>query len=41
MHGYPGLYEAKVSRGDRLTYHLDEDVIVLRVNCTHDILRNP
>jgi hypothetical protein len=40
--GSPGVFEARLNRGNRLTFHWDEDTIVLRNHCNHEILsRNP
>lgn len=40
-----GVYEARLDKGNRLTFHWDEeeqDTIVLRANCSHDeVLRRP
>lgn len=33
-----GVYEARVNGGNRLTFHWDNDTIVLRNHCNHDIL---
>ena len=40
--GRKGVWEAYVDRGNRVTYHWDEEGrIVLRKNCHHDILQRP
>jgi hypothetical protein len=39
--GNPGVLEASVDRANRVTFHWDGDTIVLRMNCSHDILRRP
>jgi hypothetical protein len=36
MQGHRGVYEARVDRSLRLTFHWDGPVIVLRNNCKHD-----
>lgn len=36
-----GIFEARVTQGYRLTFHLDVLAIVLRRVGTHDILRTP
>lgn len=45
MQGVKGVWEAYVDRGNRVTFHYDEDdpnCIVLRNNCNHDMLyRDP
>lgn len=43
MQGHKGVWEAYVDNdGNRLTFHYEDDVIVLRNNCNHDMLyRNP
>jgi hypothetical protein len=38
MEGAPGVWEAYVDGKNRVTFHRDGDVIVLRNNCNHDIL---
>lgn len=37
--GHPGVWGADLDRGNRLTFHWDGDVIVLRNHCNHDMLR--
>jgi hypothetical protein len=39
--GQPGVYEARLDAGNRLTFHWDGDAIVLRAHCNHDILKRP
>jgi hypothetical protein len=41
MQGHPGVWEAYIDRGNRVTFHYDGATIVLRKNCNHDILRRP
>ena len=46
MQGRPGVWEAYVDQGNRLTFHYEEadgeQVIVLRNHCNHDMLyQNP
>lgn len=38
MEGTRGIFEARVSRSHRMTFHLEEDTIVLRRIGTHAIL---
>ena len=37
----PGVFEARLNKGNRLTFHWDGGVIVLRNHCSHDILGKP
>jgi hypothetical protein len=37
--GGTDIYHAKVSRGNRITFFWDGDVIVLENHCHHDILK--
>lgn len=37
----PKVFEAYVDMKNRVTFHWDEDKIVLRNNCNHDILKRP
>jgi hypothetical protein len=38
----PGVYEARIDRSNRITFHWEDGVRVLRNNCHHDIIeRNP
>lgn len=40
--GTPGVFEARLDRGNRLTFHWEAGTIMLRNHCNHDILgRNP
>lgn len=41
MQGHPDVWEARVTQGDRLTYHFEDGTIVLRRHCNHSMLRNP
>ena len=43
VQGHPGVWEAYVDQGNRVTFHheRDPDCIVMRNNCNHDILRQP
>ena len=42
VQGSPGVFEAYVDRANRLTFHYEGDVIVLRNHCNHDIVdRSP
>lgn len=36
-----GVWEAYVDRSNRVTFHWEDGRIVLRKNCTHDILARP
>ncbi len=36
-----GIYEARVTQGYRMTFHLDASTYVMRRVGTHDILRTP
>ncbi len=40
VQGTRGIYEARLDRGNRLTFHWDDDTIVLRNHCNHDILKS-
>jgi hypothetical protein len=35
------VWEAYVDNANRVTFHWKDGVIVLRRNCSHDILRRP
>jgi hypothetical protein len=37
----PRIFEAYVDRKNRVTFHWDDDAIVLRAHCNHDILKRP
>jgi hypothetical protein len=39
--GTPGVYEARLDGGNRLTFHWEADTIVLRKHCSHDVLKRP
>jgi mRNA-degrading endonuclease YafQ of YafQ-DinJ toxin-antitoxin module len=41
LQGSPGVWEAYIDQANRVTFHYDGQVIVLRKNCNHDILRRP
>jgi len=43
MQGRPGVWEARVDQGNRVTFNYESDgSITLRMNCNHDVLsRNP
>jgi hypothetical protein len=42
MGGKPGIWEAYVDVGNRVTFHYDDNGdVVFRNHCNHDILRNP
>jgi hypothetical protein len=42
VQGCAGVFEARLDRVNRLTFHWEGDTIVLRNHCNHDILsRNP
>jgi hypothetical protein len=42
MQGFPGIWEAYIDKGNRITFEYSDDGhIVLRNHCNHDILRNP
>ena len=42
VQGAVGVWEARVDRGNRLTFHWEGEKIVLRNHCNYDILtRNP
>lgn len=41
VQGSPGVYEARIDGANRITFHWNEDIIVLRKNCNHDILKRP
>jgi hypothetical protein len=38
VQGARGVWESYINDGFRVTWHWDADVIVLRMNCNHDIL---
>jgi hypothetical protein len=37
----PKVFEAYVDKRNRVTWHWDEGIIVLRSHCNHDILKHP
>lgn len=40
--GKKGVYEARLDAGNRLTFHWEGDLLVLRSHCNHDeVLRRP
>ncbi|HET8641460.1 MAG TPA: hypothetical protein VFM37_05955, partial [Pseudonocardiaceae bacterium] len=39
LRGVPGVWEAYVDKANRVTFERRGDVIVMRNNCNHDILR--
>lgn len=40
MQGQPGVWEARIDRANRLTFHYSDDgTLVLRNHCNHDILK--
>ena len=41
MQGHPDVWEARVTDGDRLTFHWDEDTIYCRKHCNHSVLQHP
>ncbi len=41
VQGTRNIWEARLDRGNRLTFHWDGDTIVLRNHCSHDILKRP
>lgn len=41
MGGHPGVFEARIDGGNRLSFHWENDTIVLRNHCNHDMLRKP
>jgi hypothetical protein len=41
VQGTRGVWEAYVDDANRITFHYDDDRIVLRKNCNHSILRRP
>lgn len=38
VQGVPGVFSSRVDRGNRLTWHWDGQVIVLRNHCNHDMV---
>lgn len=41
VQGARGVWESYIDAGNRVTWHWDGPVIVLRMNCRHDILDKP
>jgi hypothetical protein len=41
VQGTEKVWEARIDRSNRLTFHYESGAIVLRKHCNHDILRNP
>jgi hypothetical protein len=41
VQGRRGVFEAYVNMATRVTFHYDGPTIVMRKNCSHDILRRP
>ena len=41
MRGTDDIWEARVSRGGRITFNLDGDLILLRTVGDHDVLKRP
>jgi hypothetical protein len=42
MGGHPGVWEAYVDKGNRVTFHYEDGELVFRNHCNHDMLRkNP
>ena len=41
VQGSPGVFEARIDGGNRLTFHWDGKTIVLRRHCNHAILGRP
>ena len=39
--GRKSVYEARLDGGNRLTFHWEGPLIVLRAHCNHDILKTP
>lgn len=39
MQGHPGVWEAYVDAGNRVTFHFADGRLVMRNNCNHDSLR--
>jgi hypothetical protein len=39
--GHKGVWEARIDNGNRLTFHWDGPLIVLRNHCNHEVLRTP
>ena len=42
VHGHEGVWEAYVDKGNRVTFHFEDGVVVMRKHCNHTIIdRNP
>lgn len=41
MQGHSGVWECYVDAGNRVTFHYEDNTIVLRNNCNHDVLNRP
>ncbi len=41
MQGAPGIWEARVTKGYRFTFQVEDDVYILRNIGTHDVLDKP
>ena len=41
VQGKPGVWESRIGGGTRLTWNWEDDTIVLRNHCHHDILKKP
>lgn len=41
MQGVKGVLEARVDASNRVTFERDGDVLYLRANCNHDVLKRP
>lgn len=37
--GQLGVFEARLDKGNRLTFHWEGDTMVLRAHCNHEILK--
>jgi len=38
VQGAPGVYEARIDRANRLTFHWEGETLVLRNHCNHDLM---
>jgi hypothetical protein len=41
VQGHPGVWEAYVDQGNRVTFEREGENLTFRMNCNHDILRRP
>ncbi len=41
VQGHHGVFEAYIDDANRVTFHYEDGVLVLRMHCNHDMLRNP